>query len=174
VEEPLERLARERGVRVRWRAFELRRTLPPRPVSPEAQRRVRRSRELVAPNLVLRPDYLRVSSRLALEGAKLAQQEGDFPSYHRAVYRACFRDGLDISDPDVLAAAAREAGLDEARFSRCLREGWMRPAVAEDLREAHRLGISAVPTLLMGRLQLVGARPYAQLVQAVERAAAAG
>lgn len=65
-----------------------------------------------------------------------------------AVLAAVFRDGRDVTDPEVIAALARELGLADAE--RAVSD----PAVKQQLRDntnwAISLGVFGVPTLVIG------------------------
>jgi 2-hydroxychromene-2-carboxylate isomerase len=76
-----------------------------------------------------------------------ADQGGRLVPLALAAMRACFREGRDISRPDVLASVAREAGLDgEALLDRA-----QTPEVKDALRaindEAVAAGVIGVPTV---------------------------
>ncbi len=105
------------------------------------------------------------NSRLAQELAKWAEAKGKGDEFHDAVFRAYFVDGRNIAQIDVLAGLAQEAGLsaDEARI--IVRERSFREAVDADWMRSHQMGITAVPTFVMGREAVVGAQPYEVLEQ---------
>ena len=105
------------------------------------------------------------NSRLAQELAKWAESQGKGDEFHDAVFRAYFVDGRNIAQIDVLAGLAQEAGLsaDEARI--IVRERSFREAVDADWMRSHQMGITAVPTFVMGREAVVGAQPYEVLEQ---------
>ncbi|OPX93575.1 MAG: DSBA-like thioredoxin domain protein [Pelotomaculum sp. PtaB.Bin104] len=101
------------------------------------------------------------SSRLALEGAKYAENKGKFTDYHRMVFQAQFVEDRDIVDMDVLADIAGKAELDQDDFRACLAERRMKPMVDADVAEAARLGVTAVPAFIFndGAEVIVGAQP---------------
>ncbi len=105
------------------------------------------------------------NSRLAQELAKWAESKGKGDEFHDAVFRAYFVDGQNIAQINVLAGLAEKAGLsaDEARS--ILRERSFREAVDADWMRSHQMGITAVPTFVMGRDAVVGAQPYEVLEQ---------
>jgi predicted DsbA family dithiol-disulfide isomerase len=109
------------------------------------------------------------NSRLAQELAKWAEAKGKGDEFHDAVFRAYFVDGQNIAQMDVLAGLAQEVGLsaDEARI--VLRERSLREAVDADWVRSHQMGITAVPTFVMGREAVVGAQPYEVLEQFLVR-----
>lgn len=105
------------------------------------------------------------NSRLAQELAKWAESKDKGDEFHHAVFRAYFVDGKNIAQTDELAGLAQRVGLsaDEARI--ILRTRSFREAVDADWMRSHQMGITAVPTFVMGREAVVGAQPYEVLEQ---------
>ncbi len=105
------------------------------------------------------------NSRLAQELAKWAESKGKGDEFHDAVFRAYFVDGRNIAQIDVLASLALGVGLsaDEARV--IILERSFREAVDADWMRSQQMGITAVPTFVVGREAVVGAQPYEVLEQ---------
>lgn len=77
-------------------------------------------------------------------------------------------EALNVADADVLASCAADIGLDIARWEADFQSAATRQAVMADLREAQRLGVNAVPTVVFaGRWMLSGAVSEPVLEQAV-------
>lgn len=111
----------------------------------------------------------------ALLGSKAAERQGRFDAFHMACFKAMFTDSRDISDPEVLAAVAREAGLDAARFAADLADPELRRAVLADHREAvERYGVRAIPTVVIGERVIEGAVPEEVYARAIEETARGG
>jgi predicted DsbA family dithiol-disulfide isomerase len=90
-----------------------------------------------------------------------------------ALFEAYFTEGRDPSDPDVLVAAAAEAGLDPQAAREILASG----RYAEEVRDAERLwqsrGIHAVPAVIVdGKYLISGGQPPEAFEQALRRIAA--
>ncbi len=111
------------------------------------------------------------NSRLAQELGKFGDERG-VPQIHDALYRAYFVDGLNLAKPEVLVKAATSAGIaaDEAR--QVLEQRTMRSAVDADWARSRSLGVTGVPTFVIGRGGLVGAQPYEELEKFVASAGA--
>lgn len=111
----------------------------------------------------------------ALVASKAAERQGMFDAFHVACFKAMFTDSRDISDPEVLSAVAREAGLDAARFAADLADVAQRRAVLADHREAvERYGVRAIPTVVIGERVIEGAVPedvYARAIDAARNGA---
>lgn len=109
---------------------------------------------------------------LAVKAAALQSSvAGD--RFLRRLREAVMLENRNIAREEVLAALAREVGyLDVAQFERDL-AARAPAALEEDVREARYRGIGRYPCLLLRRAgcapaYLVGWRPYAALVRAVE------
>lgn len=77
-----------------------------------------------------------------------------------ALFRAYFREGRDIGDPEVLADLGAQAGLDRDLLVRLLATDADRAAVAQADAEARARGIRAVPTFIVAGIHVVpGAQP---------------
>ena len=93
----------------------------------------------------------------------------------RALLKAYQTDDQNPSDPAVLRAAAREAGLDEAQARRVLEEGRYAEEVREQEHRWQRLGIQSVPSVIVNERYLIqGAQPPEAFVQALRRIADEG
>jgi predicted DsbA family dithiol-disulfide isomerase len=95
----------------------------------------------------------------------LAQKQGRGGPVVDALFKAYFEEARDIGDASVLGEIAREAGV----------AGWPQQAdaksVAEREEDVRNLGISAVPTFILGRkLGVSGAHPPEALAQAIQEA----
>jgi predicted DsbA family dithiol-disulfide isomerase len=86
---------------------------------------------------------------------------------------AHFSRGADIGDPGVLETVAAAAGMDAERVRGCLAGDEGRREVMEEIEQAQRLGITAVPTFVIdGRYAVQGAQPASALLQVLEQVAA--
>jgi predicted DsbA family dithiol-disulfide isomerase len=96
---------------------------------------------------------------------------------HGALFKAFFEDGKDLNDVGVLTEIAATAGLDREEARRALEQGTYRERVLEDQRLAEKLGVQAVPMMLVGLaaqpleqfVAISGAHPYETVRAAVER-----
>lgn len=76
----------------------------------------------------------------------LSQEER--PSFVKAVYQANFAHDRDISDPQILHAAARRAGLDPLEVLAAMTSETMKEALKEETARAADLGIFGAPSFV--------------------------
>jgi predicted DsbA family dithiol-disulfide isomerase len=92
------------------------------------------------------------------------------------LFRRYFREGEDISDPDVLAAAATAAGMDEPLVLRLLASDADVEEVRAEDAAFREMGVTGVPTFILGnRYVITGAQPpevWTRIVAELEAATA--
>ena len=96
------------------------------------------------------------SSRLAFEGLEFAEDHGRAWPYVRAVFDALWLEGRNISDPEVLHQAAEDAGLDGGELVEALRERRFTERMITSAAQTVRLGVTATPTLIIGKKRVNG------------------
>ena len=110
------------------------------------------------------------NTHLALELGELARAEGLHDVYHEAVMRAMWEESRNVADPDEIRAVAIEAGLDPEAVDEAIATRRFRPVVEESTREAHAMGINAVPAfVLQEQYLLMGAQPHEVFEEAIAR-----
>ena len=110
------------------------------------------------------------NSRLAQELAKWAETKGKGYEIHDPLFRAYFVDVKNIGRTEVLAAIAQKVGLPKEEAEEALTSRSFKEAVDADWRRCTEIGVTAVPTFLIGRHALVGAHPYEELEKLVQQA----
>jgi predicted DsbA family dithiol-disulfide isomerase len=80
----------------------------------------------------------------------LAEATGHQHALKQRLLEAYFTDGLDVGDPDVLATCAADVGLDREAVLGFLASDDGTAEVQQLLQAAHRDGITAVPTFVLG------------------------
>lgn len=164
---------------VEWRPFDLRPDLPEEGISLEGQlgrgrytaahfQQLKQLGEEVGIHLGART--FMPNSRKSLEAAEWAKGKPGFDCFHRALFRAYFEEGRNIGLTDVIVELAAECGLDGADLREALESRRLAQQVDEQLRWAHALGISGVPTFIFSdRFVLVGAQTYDVFESVVQR-----
>lgn len=89
------------------------------------------------------------------------------------LFRLYFIEGGDLTDSAVLAEAAGEAGMEQEVADRLLASEADIAEVRADIEAAQNMGITGVPTFIVGgRYAVVGAQPAAVLADAITKARA--
>ncbi|MGB3830848.1 MAG: DsbA family protein [Mesorhizobium sp.] len=92
----------------------------------------------------------------------------------RRLFQLYFEEGADVGDHAVLAAAAREAGMDAAVVETLLPTDADVEAVRNEIATASRMGITGVPCFLIeGKYAVMGAQETDVLADALRQIAAA-
>jgi 2-hydroxychromene-2-carboxylate isomerase len=71
------------------------------------------------------------------------------PRLTLALYEAFFRDGLDISSPDVAADVAGRAGVDRAAARACIDDPAIKDALRRDVERAIAAGVFGSPFIVV-------------------------
>jgi predicted DsbA family dithiol-disulfide isomerase len=104
----------------------------------------------------------------------LAQQERAGGAVVDALFRAYFEEARDVGDRGVLLEVAEAAGLARAQVEARWADAAEARRVAELEESMKALGISGVPTFILGRkFGVSGAQPPEALAEAMREAAAA-
>ena len=157
-----------------WKAYELRPGLPPEgiPRTPKAGEMngflpylSERADEL---GLKLKRSPIVPCSRLALEAAEYAKEQGKFDQFHLAVFKAYWEEAKNIGLRSVIREIVQECGLDADEVERCLDEGRYTQAIKTQSEEAKRSGIRGIPTYVIGGIPIEGVQPYQVYEKAVE------
>lgn len=175
----LDRLAETEEIEVSWRSFELRpQNMPPLPPAQEEAYKARiaaawpRTQQMAQQNFGVEMKTHRwgVSSRLALEGAKFAEEKGVGPAYHNTMFKAHFAEDRDFGDLAVLANLAGEVGLDRVEFVTAMESRVYAKAVDMDVAQAHAYGINGVPaTIIQDKYLVSGAQPLEALQNIIKQ-----
>jgi predicted DsbA family dithiol-disulfide isomerase len=108
-------------------------------------------------------------TNLAFQGLEFAKDHGRGDEYNDAVFRAFFQESRDIGSLEMLADIARQVGLDAEEFRRALEQGMYRDRVQKLLQAAYeRVGVTAVPTMIIGRSRLNGLYPVDAIRQVID------
>jgi 2-hydroxychromene-2-carboxylate isomerase len=151
----IERVARERGARVRWRPFLLGALFKAigTPVVP-IQAASEPKRRYLSRDALDWAEYwgvpLRWPSRFPMRTVLplrlvLAVGEAERPALSHAIYRAFWADDLDISDPSVLARFCDAGALDRAQNDPAVKQ-----ALVDATDQAIAAGLCGAPSFLVG------------------------
>jgi 2-hydroxychromene-2-carboxylate isomerase len=85
-----------------------------------------------------------------MRGAIAAERLGVFPAYHRAIYDAFWRDGLNLGDAAVVREVLERAGLDAERIAAASEEHAVKDALRASTEAAVARGAFGAPTFFVG------------------------
>ena len=103
------------------------------------------------------------NSRLAQELAKWAETQPGNVSLDMALFEAYFVENRNLAKVDVLVDIVEKLGLDSQQASKALEQREFKQAVDNDWQRCKELGVSGVPTFLLGSQVVVGAQPFENL-----------
>lgn len=162
-------------VRIRWHPFELRPyPVPTLRVEDDYLPRVwRTSVYPMAERLGVRIVLPRISpqprTRLAFELFAMAEEQDLGHPFSMRVFRAFFQEERNIGDTEVLVELAAEVGLDPAAAREALDTGKYEQTHRDALRHAiEDIGVSVVPTILIGNQRLEGVPDVRTLQNAID------
>lgn len=112
--------------------------------------------------------YLGPESELAARAARAAGRQGRFWQYHDALYRQQGRENSGTVTDTSLLATARSVRLDLARFQRDYADPAIAKQVSDDRELGVALGVTGVPSFVIGGQMIVGAEPLATFHQAID------
>ena len=169
----IDQLKRNFNIKVRWAAFPLHPEIPEEGLTLEqlfAGRPIDIKKVMTRLKQVADEVGLPLGERsktynncLAQELAKWAESEGKGDPFHEAVFRAYFVHGENIGNVDELIALAKSVGLPEKKAKAVLELRTFKEAVDSDWSRSHALGITGVPTFVVGHQTTVGFQPYEEL-----------
>jgi len=88
---------------------------------------------------------------MAMRAATFASRMGHGHEYATCALRAAFQQGHDLSLPERVLEAARDAGLDPSKVDEAQRDPEIKLALREATDAAHALGVFGVPTIAIDR-----------------------
>jgi protein-disulfide isomerase len=100
----------------------------------------------------------------AAEAAVCAQDQGKFWQMHDKMFTN--QQKLAVED---LKSFAKDIGLDQGKFDKCLDSGEKAAAVSADEKDGEQAGVSGTPAFFINGIFINGAVPYEQFKEAVDR-----
>lgn len=172
----IDRLRKNYEIETRWIAFPLHpeipeegftleQLLPGRSAADMEKTRLRLKQVAHELGLPLGERRRSYNSRLAQELAKWAESQGKGDSFHEAVFRAYFVEVKNIGRVEELVSIARSVDLPEKEARSILESRRYQEAVDADWSRSYQLGITGVPTFVIGHRSAVGFQPYEALEQ---------
>jgi predicted DsbA family dithiol-disulfide isomerase len=173
----LNRLAKERSIRLHWNPYLLRPDIPEGGIPlnsilpPERLERAEAAiREAAqAADLPLNRPALVPNTRQAHEIGLLAEAKGLNDAYHQAILRAYFVQAKNIGDAEVLVEIGAEVGMDRDEILEILHTGRYRTEIDRATESAFARGIRSVPNFIFASgKRFSGALPYEAFLSATD------
>lgn len=102
-----------------------------------------------------------INSRPALQAAEFAREQERFEPMHRALFKAYWEEGRDVSDLAVLREISARAGVDVAGMESAIKENRFGDYLDARRAEAEDLMINGIPAhVIADRYLVMGAQPY--------------
>ena len=108
------------------------------------------------------------NTRRALAIAEYARDQGKLEPWRQLAMDAHWRRGLDLESDADLRALAAEAGLDPDAALAASRDEEYLGRIDRKREEAEALGVTGIPTFVIGDRGVVGCQPYEVLATFVE------
>ena len=112
------------------------------------------------------------NSRLAQELAAFVVTQPNGEQIHERLFQAYFVDGINIAMTENLIEIATVIGIEESVCREVLTAGHYRAAVDKDWDRSRNIGVTSVPTFVIGQHAVAGAQPYHVLEQLLEHSGA--
>ncbi len=109
------------------------------------------------------------NSRLCLEASEFAKRKNRFMEFHKACYRAYFREKRNIGLAETVIEVGREAGLGAEELSECLEKRTFSETIDRNIEKAREDLVLGVPTLYIGDLRVHGIQTTESYRKLVER-----
>lgn len=108
-------------------------------------------------------DEIHPQARQAAEAARCADDEGKFWEYHDRLYASS-----PNAAPEDLRLYAKDLGLNQELFDKCLARGKYKAAIQKDLNEAANLGLTGTPAFFINGRELSGAQSVQAISQIID------
>jgi 2-hydroxychromene-2-carboxylate isomerase len=113
-----------------------------------------------------------VNSLMLMRGLIAAREKGAEPAYLEMGLRGMWEDGLKLDDPDILARAIDDAGLDSASLLAAAQSEPVKQRLADNTAAAVERGVFGIPTFFVGAEMFFGKERLGQVEEAVQAMAA--
>lgn len=118
------------------------------------------------------PRTMTYNSRLAQELGLWAEDQNSGDRFHLAAFKTYFVDGQNLADKQVLLNLADSVQLPVSGAAEVIDTRSYADRVDAHWQESRRLGVTAVPTCIIGLNRAVGAQSYQAFVELVQMAGA--
>ncbi|MCH7612951.1 MAG: DsbA family oxidoreductase [Candidatus Marinimicrobia bacterium] len=172
----IEKLKQEVDFDIEWRAFEIH---PDTPKDGVAINDYFRGYNMDAAKNYLESfgkDVEMKMSNVTLANSHRSLMANEFANKHNkqdeflmAIFKAYFEDGKNIGSMEVVLKIGESIGLDKEKLKVYLESEEAEQAIEASSNEARELGITGVPTFIIGDKMIVGAQSYKVLKESITK-----
>ena len=109
------------------------------------------------------------NSHQSLKANEFAKKYSKQDEFHIAIFKAYFEDGKNIGNMEVVLKIGEKVGLDKEKLKTYIESEEAERAIEASSNEARELGITGVPTFIIGDKMIVGAQSYKVLKEAITK-----
>lgn len=109
------------------------------------------------------------NSHMSLKANEFANKHNKQDEFLMANFKAYFEDGKNIGTMEVVLKIGESVGLDEKKLKAYLESEEAEQAIEASSNEARELGITGVPTFIIGDKMIVGAQSYKVLKESITK-----
>jgi protein-disulfide isomerase len=103
------------------------------------------------------------NARPASEAAACAEAQGKFWEYHKKLF-----DNQTALGKDQLKTYAKDVGLDQAKFDKCLDSSEFKAKIDQDVDAASKVGVTGTPAFFINGRMLSGAQPFEKFKEVID------
>ena len=90
-----------------------------------------------------------INSMTMMRGAMWAQNTGVLDNYNKAMYEATWADGLNTSEPDVIASVMQKAKLNSEAMQKSVQDDAIKKQLIDATSDAVNRGVFGAPTMIV-------------------------
>jgi protein-disulfide isomerase len=103
------------------------------------------------------------NARPASEAAACANAQGKFWEYHKKLF-----DNQTALGKDQLKSYAKDLGLDQAKFDKCVDSNEFKAKVDQDVEAASKVGVTGTPAFFINGRMISGAQPFEKFKEVID------
>lgn len=114
---------------------------------------------------------IHANAQKASEAGECANEQNKFWNYHDLLFKKQTEWSPQSTDEAVISFTnyASELGLNINQFQSCLNNDKYKDKVEKDIEDGNKAGVDGTPTLFINGTRLVGAQPFSQIKQLIEK-----
>ncbi|MCH8318548.1 MAG: DsbA family oxidoreductase [Bacteroidetes bacterium] len=109
------------------------------------------------------------NSHLSLMANEFAKKHNKQEEFYMAIFKAYFEDGQNIGNLKILLEIGESVGLGRQELKAYMESDEAEREIEASSKEAVKLGITGVPTFIIGDKMIVGAQSYKVLKKAITK-----